>query len=412
VGPYHARPSARPAVALAAKRRHLLQRSHCTQQLRARLAGATSAPRPEQLASSFLVRRRVLLTHRHCANIYLARPPRAPPRMPAQPAPEPLGDSRCLPCAEITCVFPGSTANVSGGRPYPPALCLTRGLAPYPCMRSNGSAPDTQGTQGTEPLWCSATGPPGAAMVCHLALLDCSPAADLLAGGEAEAPPTVRGPEAVDLLLGALQPGSPVPTETWCRAGPASLAGCLVLAVAAVALCECQVGSCGPVLALGAGAPRAAQRSGLRSSRSTQARAQERLSACHGKLWGCPGLDCRRRAWRGALMGSAPLRSSQSSRKWLSDFRQHKAWLVLQWRGVSWVSSVLSHTSAPRFARWGPRRRLAAQHPPAPRQRAGVLRPRARRASARTCTTAARPRRARPPLRRCRSTCSCRSSAT
>ena len=50
-------------------------------------------------------------------------------------------------------------------------------------------------------------------MVCHLALLECSPATDLLAGGEAEAPPTVRGPETVELLLdGALLPGSPVPT--------------------------------------------------------------------------------------------------------------------------------------------------------------------------------------------------------
>jgi len=81
-------------------------------------------------------------------------------------------------------------------------------------------------------------------------------------------------------------------------------------------------------------------------------------------------------------MGSTPLRSSQSSRSWLPDLQQHEAWLVLQWRGPSRVSRVLTRTSAPRFARWGPRRRLAAQHPPAPRQRAGVRRPRARRAQA------------------------------
>jgi len=69
-------------------------------------------------------------------------------------------------------------------------------------------------------------------MVCHLALLDCSPAADLLlAGGEAEAPPTVRGPEAVELVLGALQPGSTVPTESWCRAGPCACSGSRVSAV-------------------------------------------------------------------------------------------------------------------------------------------------------------------------------------
>lgn len=99
---------------------------------------------PAGAACLILVRRRVLLTHRHCANIYLARPPRAAPRMPAQPAPEPLGGSRCPPCADITCVFLGSTANVSGAQAGNLLFLFSLFLphegtrSTYPCMRSNG----------------------------------------------------------------------------------------------------------------------------------------------------------------------------------------------------------------------------------------------------------------------------------